>query len=155
MVAHDLVMLTIGTGAGGGLVLGGRIYRGAAGGAGELGHTIVGLEAWDRAVPAPTAFPQPGSLESFAACGRSTGLLRRPPSVIRRRRSAACGRAAGPSSAGPRWGASCCCSRPRAWRRSYVLPGLGTRTVIRLPRHGVRGGVLGAALLAIHEVGEV
>ena len=39
MVARDLVMLTIGTGVGGGLVLGGRIYRGATGGAGELGHT--------------------------------------------------------------------------------------------------------------------
>ena len=39
--------------------------------------------------------------------------------------------------------------------RGYVLPGLGTRTVIRLARHGVRAGVLGAALLAIHEVGEV
>jgi glucokinase len=35
--------------------------------------------------------------------------------------------------------------------RGYVLPGLGTRTVIRLARHGVRAGVLGAALLAIHE----
>ena len=35
MVARDLVMLTIGTGVGGGLVLGGRIYRGATGGAGR------------------------------------------------------------------------------------------------------------------------
>ena len=44
LVARDLVMLTIGTGVGGGLVLGGQIYRGATGGAGELGHTIVGLD---------------------------------------------------------------------------------------------------------------
>ncbi|MGH2868592.1 MAG: ROK family protein, partial [Solirubrobacteraceae bacterium] len=44
MVARDLVMLTIGTGIGGGLVLGGRIYRGATGGAGELGHAIVGMD---------------------------------------------------------------------------------------------------------------
>ena len=34
----------------------------------------------------------------------------------------------------------------------YVLPGLGTRTTIRLARHGVRAGVLGAALLAVHEL---
>ena len=34
----------------------------------------------------------------------------------------------------------------------YVLPGLGTRTEIRLARHGVRAGVLGAALLAAHEL---
>ncbi len=44
MVARDLVMITVGTGVGGGLVLGGRIYRGATGGAGELGHTIVGMD---------------------------------------------------------------------------------------------------------------
>ncbi len=36
--------------------------------------------------------------------------------------------------------------------RSYVLPGLGKRTTIRLARHGVRAGVLGAALLAVHEL---
>ena len=34
----------------------------------------------------------------------------------------------------------------------YVLPGLGKRTTIRLARHGVRAGVLGAALLAVHEL---
>jgi glucokinase len=34
---------------------------------------------------------------------------------------------------------------------SYALPGLGGRTTIRLARHGVRAGVLGAALLAVHE----
>ena len=45
-VTENLVMLTVRTGVGGGLVLGGWIYRGATGGAGELGHTIVGLEAW-------------------------------------------------------------------------------------------------------------
>jgi len=36
----------------------------------------------------------------------------------------------------------------------YVLPGLGGRTTIRLARHGVRAGVLGAALLAEHEFHE-
>jgi len=35
--AQDLVMLTLGTGVGGGLVLGGRLYRGWA----ELGHMVV------------------------------------------------------------------------------------------------------------------
>jgi glucokinase len=34
----------------------------------------------------------------------------------------------------------------------YVVPGLGRRTRIRLAWHGVRAGVLGAALLAAHEV---
>jgi glucokinase len=36
--------------------------------------------------------------------------------------------------------------------RGYVVPGLGERTTIRLARHGVRAGVLGAALLALHEL---
>jgi glucokinase len=34
----------------------------------------------------------------------------------------------------------------------YVLPGLRDRTTIRLARWGVRAGVLGAALLAVHEL---
>ena len=66
MVARDLVMLTVGTGVGGGLVLGGRIYRGATGGAGELGHTIVGMDMTGACPPAGR-FPQPGSLEAEAA----------------------------------------------------------------------------------------
>ncbi|HYH92978.1 MAG TPA: ROK family protein, partial [Candidatus Saccharimonadales bacterium] len=37
----NLVYLTISTGIGGGLVLDGRVYRGAAGNAGELGHLTV------------------------------------------------------------------------------------------------------------------
>jgi glucokinase len=38
---RDLVYLTISTGVGGGLILDGRPYRGAAGNAGELGHLTV------------------------------------------------------------------------------------------------------------------
>jgi glucokinase len=38
---RDLVFLTISTGIGGGLILDGRVYRGAAGNAGELGHLTV------------------------------------------------------------------------------------------------------------------
>src|SRR5690348_4065 len=39
--AQNLVYLTISTGVGGGLVLDGRVYRGAAWNAGELGHLTV------------------------------------------------------------------------------------------------------------------
>jgi glucokinase len=38
---RHVIMLTLGTGVGGGLLLDGRVYRGAGGGAGEIGHTIV------------------------------------------------------------------------------------------------------------------
>ncbi len=37
--ADDVVMITVGTGLGGGIVLGGRLFRGAFGAAAELGHT--------------------------------------------------------------------------------------------------------------------
>ena len=39
--SDDLVLVTVGTGIGGGLVLGGRLYHGVHGFAGELGHLIV------------------------------------------------------------------------------------------------------------------
>jgi glucokinase len=37
----DMVMLTLGTGVGGGLILGGRPYRGAIGAGAELGHVVI------------------------------------------------------------------------------------------------------------------
>ena len=36
--------------------------------------------------------------------------------------------------------------------RAYAHPGLANHATIRLARHGVRAGVLGAALLAMHEL---
>ncbi len=37
-------MLALGTGIGGGLILDGRVYRGATGAAGELGHMVVDID---------------------------------------------------------------------------------------------------------------
>ena len=73
MVAANLVMITVGTGIGGGLVLGGRIYRGVTGAAGELGHTLVGARSTGAAA-SPGEFPRPGSLEQLAA-GRALDRL--------------------------------------------------------------------------------
>lgn len=42
--AQDVVMLTIGTGIGGGLILGGEIYRGATGAGAELGHVVIDMD---------------------------------------------------------------------------------------------------------------
>ena len=39
--AHNLVLLTIGTGIGGGLVLSDQLYRGSTGAAAELGHVVI------------------------------------------------------------------------------------------------------------------
>src|SRR5260370_7224091 len=53
----DMAMLTLGTGVGGGLVLGGEIWRGANGMAGEVAHTPV------EPGGDPCPFRNPASLE--------------------------------------------------------------------------------------------
>ena len=69
-----LVLFTVGTGVGGGLVLNGRLYRGAVGMAAEVGHTIVGLDLAHGAPRASGKFPQEGSLEMLAS-GRALDQL--------------------------------------------------------------------------------
>jgi glucokinase len=60
--ASELVMLTLGTGVGGGIVIDGRIFRGATGLGAELGHVVVDGRA-TAADDEPGRFPRPGSLE--------------------------------------------------------------------------------------------
>jgi glucokinase len=70
----SLVMLTIGTGVGGGWVLNGRLYRGATTSAAEVGHTIIGRDLdFGNHVPGDP-FPQRGSLETLAS-GRALDRL--------------------------------------------------------------------------------
>ena len=80
LVARDLVMLTVGTGVGGGMVLGGRIYRGATGGAGELGHTLVGLDLSE----APRARADALSPAGLARVGRRRPRAGRAGGGVRR-----------------------------------------------------------------------
>lgn len=58
--ADHVVMLTLGTGVGGGLILGGKPYRGATGSGAELGHIVVELDG------RPCRCGGRGHLESFA-----------------------------------------------------------------------------------------
>src|SRR4051794_14147288 len=73
VLAQSVVMFTVGTGVGGGLVFGGGIYRGATSSAAEFGHTIIFADPTNGA-PKPEGFPQPGSIEREAA-GRSLDAL--------------------------------------------------------------------------------
>jgi glucokinase len=41
---NEVVLLTIGTGIGGGLILGGELYHGGIGAAGELGHVVIEMD---------------------------------------------------------------------------------------------------------------
>jgi glucokinase len=61
--SDEMIMLTLGTGVGGGIVCGGRLYRGASGAAAELGHIIVDVNG----PPCPANCPNHGCLEAFVA----------------------------------------------------------------------------------------
>ena len=197
MVARNLVMLTVGTGVGGGIVLAGRIYRGSTGGAGELGHTVVGLDLQgEEPVPAAAQFPQAGSLEAVAAghaldrfASESARLY--PDSALGRLAAAGKDPNGYDAVAAAREGDETAVRTVEIWAervgigvanaintfdpdevvlggggalagdlllvpatrvaRAYAHPGLADHARIRLARHGVRAGVLGAALLAQHE----
>ena len=69
--ARVLVMLTLGTGVGGGVVIDGRIFRGATGLGAELGHAVISGDVDEH--EAEEGFPRPGSLEWFCS---GTGLER-------------------------------------------------------------------------------
>jgi glucokinase len=193
----NLVMFTVGTGVGGGLVLGGRPYRGATGASAEVGHTLIGVRV-EKGAPEPGRFPQEGSLESLAAGSALDALAREsvagdPGSYLGRRKAAGDeeitghdvvdGAKAGDAVAigllkllGERLGigianainvfdpdvvaigggvssAGKLLLDPAVGvARGFTLPGVGEKTEIRLSKHGTRGGVLGAALLAMHEL---
>ena len=196
LACPHLVMFTIGTGVGGGTVLGGTVYRGATGGAPEIGHQIIGLDLADGDGSPDSDFPQPGSLEALAS-GRALDRLaldaaRRDPGSFLGRRLAADGEVTGHDAVdGAKEGdeASRRCLRVLGERLGigianainlydplevvigggvstagdlllepaervafrHVLPGVGSKTKIRLARHGPRAGVLGAALMAAQE----
>jgi glucokinase len=59
----ELVMLTLGTGVGGGVVTGGRIFRGADGLGGELGHFPIDANG----PPCPGTCPNRGCVEAFCS----------------------------------------------------------------------------------------
>jgi glucokinase len=197
LVARNLVMLTLGTGVGGGIVVEGRIYRGATGAAGELGHTMIAADPDHdyRSDPeSEHAFPRRGSLEGLAAGHVLDQLAREsaaehPDSALGRLGAAASGPDAvaaardgdpeaieviahlgrrlgigianvintfdpdvvaiggGVSAAG-----ELLLGPARAAAKCFVVPGAGTRTVIRIARAGPDAGVRGAALLARGEL---
>jgi glucokinase len=84
--AQNVVMLTIGTGIGGGLVLGGEIYRGSTGGAAELGHIVVEEDG----LPCQGNCPNRGCVETYAS---GTALAREGKAAAEREPDSALGKA--------------------------------------------------------------
>ncbi len=184
VAVDSLVLLTIGTGVGGGVIIDGKIFRGATGAAPELGHIIVEAD-FDPGAPEPSAkFPQPGSLER-AASGRALDRLASErgfadgPACLA---AAQAGDAAAMEAfaiLGERVGigvatvinafeplevvlgggvsrAGDLLLQPAIETAwKFTLPGVGTQTRIRLARYGPSAGVRGAALLAKHESARV
>jgi glucokinase len=82
---RDAVMLTVGTGIGGGLILDGRLYRGSRGGGAELGHMVIDADG----PPCLGDCPNRGCLETMAsgtAIGRegAAAAAREPESPLGR-----------------------------------------------------------------------
>jgi glucokinase len=81
----DMAMLTLGTGVGGGLVLGGKIWHGMNGMAGEFGHTTVEPEGH------PCGCGNRGCLEQYAS---ATAVVRMAKEAIEKDGASALARAA-------------------------------------------------------------
>jgi glucokinase len=82
----ELVLLTIGTGIGGGLVLGGEVYRGWIGGGAEMGHMVVEMDG----PPCQSNCPNYGCLETVCS---GTALVRLASVAVARRPDTALGHA--------------------------------------------------------------
>jgi glucokinase len=67
--ARHALMVALGTGIGGGLLLDGRLYRGATGVGGEIGHLVVDIDGGD----CPGKCPGKGCLEVLAS-GTTVGI---------------------------------------------------------------------------------
>lgn len=179
VLADSVVMFTVGTGVGGGMVFGGRIYRGATSSAAEVGHTIVFADP-SVGAPEPEGFPQPGSLELHTA-GRALDALAAERGLKDGRGAVAaaqrgdgagleCLRIVGehlglaianalnmfdPELVVVGGGVSAAgeflLTPARRVAQQFTMKGLGTRTEIRIARYGPDAGVRGAALLALTE----
>jgi glucokinase len=179
-VADIVVMFTVGTGVGGGIVIGGRTFRGATGAAPEIGHTIVGA-LLDRGAPQADGFPHPASLEHHAA-GRALDRLGLERGIGDGHAVVAAARTGDPDAleamrilgeslgvgianaintfdpdlvivgGGVSTAGELLLKPARESAQRFVVKGVGTRTEIRLARYGPQAGVRGATLLAGQEL---
>jgi len=83
---RDAVMLTIGTGVGGGVIIDGELYRGSNGAASEPGHMVIDFDG----PPCQGNCPNRGCLETFAS---GTALAREGREAAEREPDSALGRA--------------------------------------------------------------
>lgn len=176
----NLIMFTVGTGVGGGVIVDGRVYRGITGAGGEFGHMVIAADL-DRLDEPGERFPRRGSLESLAS-GTALDALARDNgfdggvAVVKAAKAgdqratelvAVLGGRLGLGIAnainmfdpevvaiggGVSTAGDLLLAPAREVAERFVLPGVGTRTTVRIARSGPRAGVRGAALLAGQEL---
>jgi glucokinase len=83
--ADYAVLLTLGTGIGGGLILGGEVYRGATGAGAELGHVVIAMDG----LPCQGNCPGRGCVETYAS---GTALAREGRDAAQREPGSALGK---------------------------------------------------------------
>ncbi|HEU0023221.1 MAG TPA: ROK family protein [Thermoleophilaceae bacterium] len=170
--AGELVMLTLGTGVGGGIVTGGRIFRGAHGLGGELGHVVVEADGPE----CPGACPNRGCLEALCsgtALERASGMKGRE--VVERARDGDAEAQAHLDRLGRYLGigisnmvnvfqpemvviggglsaaADLFLDTAIEEAGSRALPALWERAIVQVAQAGNAAGVIGAGLLALQE----
>jgi glucokinase len=190
--ASHLVMYTLGTGVGGGVIIDGHIYRGATGLGAELGHAVIQYDG----PPCQGNCPNHGCLETMCS---GTALERDALEVARKHPDSALGRvAASGDIAGKHVVEAADAGDPHALElfdrlgmlfgvglsgtintfepqhivvggglsrasrfffdravaeaRARALPALVERVQISLAKGGTDAGVMGAGLLALHEL---
>jgi glucokinase len=170
--ARDLVMLTLGTGVGGGIVSGGHVFRGADGLGGELGHVVVEADG----PPCPGSCPNRGCLEALCSGtaleiaagrpGREVVMAAREGDVEAQAHLDRLGRYLGigisnmvnifqPAhivvGGGLSSAADLFLDTATAEAASRALPTLWERVTVQVARAGNQAGVIGAGLLALQE----
>ena len=115
----EMIMLTLGTGIGGGIVTNGSLYRGASGAAAEIGHMMIDFDG----PPCRGSCPNHGCLEVYAS-GHAMGEAAR--ATARAQPDSALGRAlaAGDEVGGPLLSALALAGDPVA---TAVLDGIGAK----------------------------
>jgi glucokinase len=84
--AQNVIMLTIGTGIGGGLILGGEVFRGSTGAGAELGHIVI----VEDGLPCQGNCPNHGCVETYAS---GTAIAREGKAAAEREPDSALGKA--------------------------------------------------------------
>lgn len=139
---NDLAVLTLGTGVGGGLVLGGRLWTPARGSAAELGHMVVEKDG------PPCACGGRGCLEVYAS---ATGMVRLALELAAAGQPTGCQRPLGELTASHLFDLAC--EQDPLAREAFELAGsyLGAGLASLFNILGLEAAVIGGGAAASHQ----